>query len=438
MVGLCCVVVREERCFNVEVAYENNVYFLKQKIKQELVYPGRALDLDLYLALENGKWLIAGAVEEGELTKTIQELTQKGKRLLSEVTIGEYFVGKDEEKKPVIAPGQVHVLVVAPEYAVGSMGSGKRDLLQLRGGIVEDVIEGVGSLMKKQRTGGTSWQISKLSTTKINQLGYQSELVPLLAIDDVSLLPDHPGFNWTPGIPESNRIHVEGYKEYFAAVLKDTKHLSIKTELNLDVPVGKPQRLLKGKPDLCIIRDKCLLRNEIAMVIELKAGSKEETLSAANFAQTMGYFLVANTLFECEKNRPSPIGLLTNLYDAWCFVWLNPEGKICYAYTNEHNELLDRKTALYYMRKHCNYVNSCIQDQALSMRNVGHVTPRDPHVVFGSIPAGTLEKYSVEYDDNMADVLETDEEIRLYEMAKRLRNTTAFDVPIEFPSFMYS
>ncbi|KAF0740951.1 hypothetical protein Ae201684P_001919 [Aphanomyces euteiches] len=420
MVGLCCVVVREQRCFNVEVAYENNVYFLKQKIKQELVYPGRALDLDLYLALENGKWLIAGAVEEGELTKTIQELTQKGKRLLSEVTIGEYFVGKDGEKKPVIAPGQVHVLVVAPEYdTVGSMGSGKRDLLQLRGGIVEDVIEGVGSLMKKQRTGGTSWQISQLSTTKINQLGYQSELDPcwqLMMSPCYLIIPDSIGLLVFPRAIE----------------------YMWKTELNLDVPVGKPQRLLKGKPDLCIIRDKCLLRNEIAMVIELKAGSKEETLSAANFAQTMGYFLVANTLFECEKNRPSPIGLLTNLNDAWCFVWLNPEGKICYAYTNEHNELLDRKTALYYMRKHCNYVNSCIQDQALSMRNVGHVTPRDPHVVFGSIPAGTLEKYSVEYDDNMADVLETDEEIRLYEMAKRLRNTTAFDVPIEFPSFMYS
>ncbi|CAK4084897.1 unnamed protein product [Aphanomyces euteiches] len=197
MVGLCCVVVREQRCFNVEVAYENNVYFLKQKIKQELVYPGRALDLDLYLALENGKWLIAGAVEEGELTKTIQELTQKGKRLLSEVTIGEYFVGKDGEKKPVIAPGQVHVLVVAPEYdTVGSMGSGKRDLLQLRGGIVEDVIEGVGSLMKKQRTGGTSWQISQLSTTKINQLGYQSELDPcwqLMMSPCYLIIPDSIG-----------------------------------------------------------------------------------------------------------------------------------------------------------------------------------------------------------------------------------------------------
>ncbi|KAG9415819.1 hypothetical protein AC1031_000201 [Aphanomyces cochlioides] len=355
MVVLFCAVVREERCFNVEVGYENNVYFLKQKIKQEIVYPGRALDLDLYLALENGKWLIADAVEKGELTKTIQELAQRDKRLLSEVAIGEYFVGKEEEKKPVIAPGQsmfwwlpLNMTQLAPWVLA------RETFSNLGGGIVEDVIEGVGSLMKKQRTGGTSWQISKLSTTKINQLGYQSELVPLSAIDDVSLLPDHPEFNWTPGIPESNRIHVEGYKEYFAAVLKDTKHLSIKTELNLDVPVGKSQRLLKGKPDLCIIRDKCLLRNEIAMVIELKAGSKEETLSAANFAPTMGYFLVANTLFECEKNRPSPIGLLTNLNDAWCFVWLNPEGKICYAYTNEHNELLDRKTALYYMRKHCN------------------------------------------------------------------------------------
>ncbi|CAK4640960.1 hypothetical protein AeMF1_011983 [Aphanomyces euteiches] len=97
----------------------------------------------------------------------------------------------------------------------------------------------------------------------------------------------------------------------------------------------------------------------------------------------------------------------------------------------KNGEPLDRKTALYFMRKHCNCIDLCIQDSTALLNNMSHST-RDPHAAFGAIPTGELEKYIIEYDDNMADVLETDEEIRCYEMSKRLRQTTAFDVPLEF------
>ncbi|KAG9415924.1 hypothetical protein AC1031_000310 [Aphanomyces cochlioides] len=286
--------------------------------------------------------------------------------------------------------------------------------------------------MKKQKTERSSWAISKLSMEKIDQLLYKigSYHFPVI---DLSMERDYPEFVWIDGKSESNRENVVLYKNYIAAVVKDTKYLLIKTDLALDVSVGKSQHLLRGKADLCITPDGSIGRNEIVMVIELKSGTREETLSPANFAVALGYFLAANTLFD-RDNRPPPIGLLTNLKDAWCYFWVDVKGEIFYSFQDKNRVPLDRKTALHYMQKHCNYVSSCLQHVGVQSRDGSDATP-DPHVVFGMIPAGRLEKYIVEYEDNMADVLETDEEIRLYEMSKRLRNTTAFEVP---PLFMYS
>ncbi|KAG9415817.1 hypothetical protein AC1031_000199 [Aphanomyces cochlioides] len=197
--------------------------------------------------------------------------------------------------------------------------------------------------------------MSLLSTDKIKQLGYVTMYVPLPTIDD-SLERDYPEFQWNDDMSEGNRTRVEGYKEYIAAVLEDTKHLSVKTDFKLDVPDGKSQRLLTGKADLCIVPKESFTRNEIVMVIEVRPGSREETLSEANFAQSVGYFLAANTHFSRGDDRPPPIGLMTNLNDAWCFFWVSPGGKVWYGSRKGNGEPLDRKTALYYMRKHCNHL----------------------------------------------------------------------------------
>ncbi|CAK4084894.1 unnamed protein product [Aphanomyces euteiches] len=104
----------------VKIDQEKHIYFLKKMVEEALGFPGAALHLDLYLALKNAEWLGDEAVENGGSTETIKELTQKDKRLFSSHAVRTPFVVQDEEKKPAIAPGQVHVLVVAPEYDMAS------------------------------------------------------------------------------------------------------------------------------------------------------------------------------------------------------------------------------------------------------------------------------------------------------------------------------
>ncbi|CAK4162809.1 unnamed protein product [Aphanomyces euteiches] len=378
MVLLCCATVGAVECVVVEIGLEEFVFTLKTKIQELLGYPRLAKDLELYLALANGQWLGAEAVEKGELTETINELVQRDKRLMSGVSVGKYFVG---QTKPAITVGQVHILAVAPKLdAAGSMQVVKRDLVQLKDTIAR-VVEGV------LKTDRTSWSCSKVSTDRIKQIGYEPQYVPWPTMDDVLLERDYPEFKSTDGKSKNHRTQMELYKEYFGAVLEVTKHLWIKTDLELDVPVGKDQHLQKGRAVLYLVPNESFTCNEIAMVIEVRPGSREETLSEAQHAQTMGYCLAANAHFSRGDDRPSPVGLLTNLNDAWCFFWVNPKGKICYASTKKNGQPLDRKTALYYMRKHCDHVNSCIEDLSSS-----NDISQDRHVVFGTIPSGLLEK----------------------------------------------
>ncbi|CAK4640968.1 hypothetical protein AeMF1_011982 [Aphanomyces euteiches] len=314
---LSCVSVNGERFFTVEIGLEEDVYSLKKKIKDEFPYPCPAIELVLFLAFKNGEWLQYKTIVKGE---TINELTKNEDLLIEVGTVGACFVGSDEEKKPVLAPGQVHVLVVALEYhSAGSMRAVKRDLLQLGETIVEGDDEGVGFVMKKQKTDRTSWSCPQITANMIKQLGYKSTYVPWPEVGDVSTERDYPEFKWNIDMSESNPTQVERYKEHLADVLDEMTHLSIKDDLKLDISVGKTQRMLKGKADLCIVPKESFTRNEIVMVIVVKPGSREEALSEANRAQTMGYFLAAHTHFSSRKHRPCPIGLLSNLNDAWCF-----------------------------------------------------------------------------------------------------------------------
>ncbi|KAH9110427.1 hypothetical protein AeMF1_014768 [Aphanomyces euteiches] len=57
MLSLFCFVVGEETPFSVDVTANATVAGLKDMIKEKTDYAGRAMDLDLYLALKGHAWL---------------------------------------------------------------------------------------------------------------------------------------------------------------------------------------------------------------------------------------------------------------------------------------------------------------------------------------------------------------------------------------------
>ncbi|RHZ18812.1 hypothetical protein DYB31_011878 [Aphanomyces astaci] len=96
------------------------------------------------------------------------------------------------------------------------------------------------------------------------------------------------------------------------------------------------------------------------------------------------------------------------------------------------HQKLTRETAWQYIRKHCEYVNSVLrQELAAGGPVVDDLQALKLFPVFGdtNTMGGQVKKFApLEYEDNMADVLETEEEVLLYQMYKRLRRTTAFDM----------
>ncbi|RHZ02823.1 hypothetical protein DYB26_011595 [Aphanomyces astaci] len=93
-------------------------------------------------------------------------------------------------------------------------------------------------------------------------------------------------------------------------------------------------------------------------------------------------------------------------------------------------QILTRETAWQYIRKHCEYVNSVLREElAAGGAIVDDLQALKLFPAFGdtNTMAGQGKKFApLEYEDNMVDVLETEEEVLLYQMSKRLQRTTAF------------
>ncbi|KAG9414686.1 hypothetical protein AC1031_008091 [Aphanomyces cochlioides] len=112
MVTLGCVVVGEGRPFIVDVAENERVGNLKNKVKEthKDFITCDASDLQFYLALKDGLWLgsksneIKALKENGQIGDLIKELIQEEK-LNAVKTIGAYFVG---ENKPPIGQETTH------------------------------------------------------------------------------------------------------------------------------------------------------------------------------------------------------------------------------------------------------------------------------------------------------------------------------------------
>ncbi|KAK6096987.1 hypothetical protein MT418_002630 [Batrachochytrium dendrobatidis] len=173
-------------------------------------------------------------------------------------------------------------------------------------------------------------------------------------------------------------------------------------------------------PDVCTLAS----RNQLLMVFEMKIGS----INSNNLAQAIGYVVAANSLFDVP-GRPSPVGVLSDFIDQWCLIWISKDGEVIYANMEKDSELhgkpLTRLTAMYYIQKHLEHYNQLLNDENTKKRRAEHTG-----WAFDEFEAGTLKKQMVLVaEDNMRDLLETDEEIAMYDMRKRMRNTPLFCIP---------
>ncbi|KAJ3003718.1 UNVERIFIED_CONTAM: hypothetical protein HDU68_005547 [Siphonaria sp. JEL0065] len=161
------------------------------------------------------------------------------------------------------------------------------------------------------------------------------------------------------------------------------------------------------------------------MVVEMKPKAFEPD----NLAQAIGYTIAANSLFDI-KGRPAPVGVLTDFGNQWSLVWIGSGGVIKYAETERDDSgsrcKLTRKTALHHIRKHLELYDSLLNDEIAKKRKAGS---DEIAWAFDRLQAGVLKRQKVSVgEDNMYDVLESESEVRMYEMMKRMKDTPIFDI----------
>jgi hypothetical protein len=198
-------------------------------------------------------------------------------------------------------------------------------------------------------------------------------------------------------------------------------------ESDLVVFVGKYRpHHWKGNADMYVLPRACMRfgKNQLAMVFKMNLN----LITHQTVAQTIGYVIAANCLLDIN-GRPSPVGVLSDLMDQWALIWIGKEEQIYYARMERDakGELKDltRETALFYVRAHLAHYNQVLRDEVKKKRKATD----NFNFAFGTVEAGSLKKMKMEDEDNMLDVLESDEEIAMYEMRKRIGNTPFLQLP---------
>jgi hypothetical protein len=192
--------------------------------------------------------------------------------------------------------------------------------------------------------------------------------------------------------------------------------------------VGTLPRHFKGNADLYVTPGGCRLinRNQLVMVVQ----TKPVELEIDHLAQAFGYTIAANSLFDVQ-GRPGPVGILTDFCDQWVLIWIGSGGIIKYAESEIDDtgsiSKLTRKTALHHIRKHIEKYDSILKNEITKKRKAGK---GEFEWAFDGLEAGMLKRPNVfAAEDNMLDVLESESEIRMYEMTKRMKYTPLFDMP---------
>jgi hypothetical protein len=270
--------------------------------------------------------------------------------------------------------------------------------------------------------------ISDLDIEAIEKDGYVCEAK---AVDTPTKLdfntPDK--FVWPVPDKENDKSNTDAYLKYLMEIALDFKKLQVKKSIespHLNTTVGVNPHHLNGKADIYVMPSICqrVSRNQLAMVFEMKPND----ITSKNVAQAIGYVIAANSLFDIH-GRPSPVGVLSDFNDQWVLIWVGKGDVVCYAEmeidSSGIEKAITRETAIYYIRKHLKYYNQLLLDERSLKRKAD-----DFNWVFDGFEAGSLKKYRVsQAEDNMSDLLETEEEVALYDMRQRLRMTPLFEIP---------
>ena len=282
-------------------------------------------------------------------------------------------------------------------------------------------------------------QISKLTIDKLEKDGFTLLATSVNSINDsdYQIADRFHKFQWPVKNNEKDKRNKDAYLEYLTAFAESFNSLQVKISIespHLNTVVGIDPHHLNGEADLYVMPTDCrvICRTQLAMVFEMKPND----ISSNNLAQAIGYVIAANSLFN-TPGRPSPVGVLSDFIDQWYLIWIGNEGEVFHAGMERDLELnqkpLTRLTALYYVQKHLEHYNQLLKSEVTKKRRAEHFG-----WAFDGFESGSLKKQKMAVaEDNMRDLLETDEEIAIYDMNKRLRDTPLFQIPPSAESLSY-
>ncbi|OQS03562.1 Crinkler (CRN) family protein [Thraustotheca clavata] len=313
---LVCIEIPGGSVFGVTIEPNQQVWELKNMIKEKKMYDFPADKLELYIAKKNHEWLKSKDADVKELKKgvvsdDINALIHDSLEMDPTGTIQML----DFPDTP--APGDIHVLVVVPP---SMPTTGKRSNEDLG-----EIVEARLTKFFKDRDEKKVYSLSDLDSWKkqqiFNKMGLGLKVLELKEPRDTSI----PGYQWIVGLPEGQeeqRTQYMTYLETHLMTLLGKKSFSLVDIANdksvLDTVDARLPFRLNGTANVLLVKSKAIKLIPMAgicIVIELK-----KTVEKKHTHQAIGQLVCASIKapFGCY-----PMSLLTDLNDTWLFSYFS-------------------------------------------------------------------------------------------------------------------
>ncbi|KAJ3352236.1 hypothetical protein HDU91_006024 [Kappamyces sp. JEL0680] len=275
--------------------------------------------------------------------------------------------------------------------------------------------------------------------SQIQDYGYRCTPIVVTTPSSLGFVVPQP-FKWPVPENETNLKNKEAYLAYMQEIVNPFSRIIVRKKIEapgLTTTIGINPHNVTGDADLYIYPKKSgkSTRNTLCAVVELKPNQ----ISSANLSQAVGYVAAANSLFD-QRGYPSPVGILSDFADQWTLIWPGNDNEIIFAeFEDADGKMtpLTRGTALHYLREHLARYNQILTEETPKKRKADEPDFDDADAcwAFGDFKAGRLKKMRLVAEDNMRDLIEDEEELRFYDMRKRMENTPLFQIP---PFQLYS